>query len=79
MAFSVFRINIRVEHINHSKCRKDFLQRVKNNRVKLMKAKAAGKKINFKRQPQQPKAAHIVKLTDNKPEFLTPLPYEFIA
>jgi large subunit ribosomal protein L21e len=37
------RISVRIEHVNHSKCRTDFLNRVKANEVKKREAKAAGK------------------------------------
>ena len=36
------RVNIRVEHIRHSKCRQEFLDRVKRNNVALAEAKAKG-------------------------------------
>ncbi len=37
------RISVRVEHVKHSKCRKDFLDRVKDNENKKREAKKAGK------------------------------------
>ena len=36
------RVNIRVEHIRHSKCRKEFLDRVKRNHDAHVEAKAKG-------------------------------------
>ena len=36
------RIHVRVEHITKSKCREDFLNRVKENAVKRAEAKAKG-------------------------------------
>jgi len=33
------RINVRIEHIKHSKCRDDFLRRVKENEIKKKEAK----------------------------------------
>ncbi|XP_039746428.1 60S ribosomal protein L21 [Pararge aegeria] len=72
------RINIRVEHVKHSKCREDFLKRVKENERLLKEAKANGKIVNLKRQPQLPRAAHIVKGIE-KPMLLAPIPYEFVA
>ena len=36
------RVNIRVEHIKHSKCRQEFLDRVKHNEAALAEAKAKG-------------------------------------
>merc|ERR1712236_119949 len=37
------RISIRVEHVKHSQCRKDFLDRVKANELLKKEAKEAGK------------------------------------
>ncbi|GBN02821.1 60S ribosomal protein L21 [Araneus ventricosus] len=74
------RINVRVEHIRHSKCRKDFLERVKVNDMKKREAKEKGIKIDtLKRQPKQPKTAHFVSTKNNEPQYLEPIPYEFIA
>jgi len=73
------RINIRVEHVKHSKCRQDFLNRVKDNEQKKRDARVTGKKVSLKRQPEQPKSGHFVNTTGNEPIFLTPIPYEFIA
>lgn len=36
------RVNIRVEHIRHSKCRQEFLDRVKRNHDSHAEAKAKG-------------------------------------
>ena len=36
------RVNIRVEHIRHSKCRQEFLDRVKRNHDAHAEAKAKG-------------------------------------
>ena len=38
------RVNVRVEHVKHSKCRQEFLDRVKLNAQKKKEAKAAGGK-----------------------------------
>lgn len=73
------RLNVRVEHLTHSRCREDFKKRVKENDRIKHEAKAKGTKVICKRQPAQPRPAHKVNVTKNKPEFLTPLPYEFIA
>lgn len=55
------------------------MQRVKENDKKVREAKTTGQKVVLKRQPEQPREAKKVSLTAIKPEFLTPLPYEFIA
>ena len=36
------RVNIRIEHIRHSKCRQEFLDRVKRNHDAHVEAKASG-------------------------------------
>jgi large subunit ribosomal protein L21e len=77
--FLVDRINVRVEHINHSKCRQDFLTRVKTNEKLKKEAKEKGIKVNVKRLPAQPRPAHFVSTKNNEPVFLAPIPYEFIA
>lgn len=38
------RVNIRVEHVKHSKCRQEFLDRVKENARKRKEATEAGGK-----------------------------------
>merc|ERR1712071_178422 len=73
------RINVRVEHISHSKCRQDFLTRVKANEQLKKEAKEKGIPVVVKRQPQQPRTAHMVSAENNEPVFLAPIPYEFIA
>merc|ERR1711911_459384 len=73
------RINVRVEHINHSKCRQDFLTRMVANEKLKKEAKLTGQKVNTKRQPAQPREARMVSTTDNAPVFLAPTPYEFLA
>ncbi|KAL1459393.1 hypothetical protein WDU94_011378 [Cyamophila willieti] len=72
------RINVRIEHIKHSKCREDFLKRVKENELKRKEGKAKGIKVNLKRQPAQPRPAHTVS-GRAAPVMLAPIPYEFIA
>ncbi|WP_411026866.1 hypothetical protein, partial [Salmonella sp. s55044] len=72
-------INVRVEHIKHSKCRENFVKRVKENDRRRKEAKAKGIKVHLKRQPAQPKAGHFVRGKGIIPEILQPIPYEFIA
>lgn len=72
------RINIRIEHVKHSKCREDFLKRVKENERLRHEAKEKKVHVTLKRQPAQPRPANIVKGTD-EPIRLAPIPYEFIA
>lgn len=72
------RINVRIEHLNHSKCREDFLTRVKENEKKRREAKEKKINVQLKRQPAQPRPAHIVSGRE-EPKLLAPIPYEFIA
>uniref|UniRef100_A0A0C9R090 Large ribosomal subunit protein eL21 n=1 Tax=Amblyomma americanum TaxID=6943 RepID=A0A0C9R090_AMBAM len=74
------RINVRIEHVKHSKCRQDFLERSKKNREIRAEARKQGIKVSCKRQPQGPRPAHFVKPNGKQePELLQPIPYEFIA
>ena len=61
------RVNVRIEHIHHSKCREDFLRRVKENERLLKEAKEKGQWVSLKRQPEQPKKAHFVKKLEDEP------------
>ncbi|KAF5270073.1 hypothetical protein FQA39_LY08485, partial [Lamprigera yunnana] len=71
------RINVRIEHVSHSKCREDFITRVKENEKKRKEAKEMKIKVSLKRQPAGPKPAHIVHVKE-QPILLAPIPYEFI-
>ncbi|KAF9416373.1 hypothetical protein BGZ94_010246, partial [Podila epigama] len=73
------RVNIRVEHIKHSKCRDDFLRRVKENAAAKIQAKKDGVKVNLKRQPVQPREARFVTIKHNAPTTLNPIPYDTAA
>lgn len=72
------RINVRIEHVLHSKCREDFLRRVKENERLLKDAKDKNKWVSLKRQPKQPRKG-IVLRNPPTPIGLAPIPYEFIA
>ncbi|KAM7432576.1 60S ribosomal protein L21 [Porites harrisoni] len=73
-------INVRVEHIKHSKCRDDFLRRVKENEQKKKAAKEnGGLKVDCKRKPTPPRLSHFVRTKRNTPETLEPIPYEFVV
>merc|ERR1712200_161527 len=73
------RINVRIEHIKHSKSRQGFLQRVKTNEIKRKEARANGTKVFLKRMPAQPRTQHFVKSHGVEPELVSPIPYKFIA
>eukprot|EP00088_Acartia_fossae_P034994 TRINITY_DN359_c0_g1_i4.p1 TRINITY_DN359_c0_g1~~TRINITY_DN359_c0_g1_i4.p1 ORF type:complete len:161 (+),score=46.95 TRINITY_DN359_c0_g1_i4:55-537(+) len=73
------RISVRIEHVKHSQCRKDFLDRVHANEVKKKEAKASGKTVVCKRMPVGPRPGHVVETKNNEPQVIGPVPYEFIA
>lgn len=70
------RINVRIEHVRPSKCRDEFLARVKATAEKLKEAKATGQFVQLKRQPAGPRPAHFVSTKNNEPVLVTPVPYE---
>jgi len=70
------RINVRIEHVKHSRSRDEFLRRVKDNAEKRRKAKEEGEQVNLKRQPAMPREARTVSLKGNWPESIAPLAYE---
>ena len=60
--------------------RTDFLNRVKKNELEKKAAKAAGKAApECRRHPKEPLGAHVVSGANNEPQFLAPIPYEFVA
>ncbi|XP_073492784.1 large ribosomal subunit protein eL21-like [Aquarana catesbeiana] len=73
------RINVRVEHIRHSKSRDSSLQRVKENERKKKEAKENGTWVALKHQPAQPSEPHFVRTFGKEPELLEPILYEFMA
>lgn len=70
------RLHIRREHVRHSKCRQEFLNRVKENAQKRKEAKAKGETVQLKRQPAKPREAHVLSLNTHRPQTITPIPYE---
>ncbi|KAL0261649.1 60S ribosomal protein L21A [Diplodia seriata] len=70
------RINVRIEHVRHSRSRDEFINRVKENAARRKAAKAEGQSVQLKRQPALPRGARTVSMKDNLPETITPIPYE---
>ncbi|OJJ43483.1 hypothetical protein ASPZODRAFT_136361 [Penicilliopsis zonata CBS 506.65] len=70
------RISVRVEHIQHSRSRDEFLNRVKENAAKKRQAKEQGVHLHLKRQPVMPREARVVSLEGAVPETITPIPYD---
>uniref|UniRef100_H2ZGI4 Large ribosomal subunit protein eL21 n=1 Tax=Ciona savignyi TaxID=51511 RepID=H2ZGI4_CIOSA len=73
------RINVRIEHVKHSKSRISFLERVHENERKRAIAKETGVHCNLKRQPKQPRLGHFVRSHGVEPELVEPVPWKFIA
>ncbi|KAI9748751.1 MAG: 60S ribosomal protein L21A [Chaenotheca gracillima] len=70
------RVNVRIEHIAHSRSREEFVRRVKSNAEKKRKAKEDGSHVHLKRQPIMPREARTVETKGNVPETITPIAYE---
>lgn len=71
------RINLRIEHIKHSKCRQEFLDRVKANDLKRKEAKANNEIVQLRRQPVATREAKTLKIDEvNYPLTVAPLAYE---
>ncbi|CAG8441195.1 1588_t:CDS:2 [Ambispora gerdemannii] len=73
------RINVRIEHIKHSKCRDDFLRRVKENARLKHEARSKGEKVNLKRQPVLPRPSHFVSTQKNTPQTIMPIAYDTLV
>jgi len=72
------RIHVRIEHVNHSACRKEFLERVKRNQALKAEARATGVRVQLKRQPAQPQVARFI--APSVPvTTLTPKPFVWLA
>lgn len=73
------RLNIRIEHVRKSKCREDFLRRVKENAEKKKQAKASGEQVNVKRIPALPRNSTTISVSkDNAIETLRPIAYDTV-
>jgi len=70
------RVNVRIEHVSHSRSREEFLNRVKENAIKKRQAKEQGIHVHLKRQPAMPRDARVVSVEGNMPETITPIPYD---
>lgn len=73
------RINVRIEHVQPSKCQDDFLARARANTKAIREAKASGVRLgSMKRQPALPRPGHFVSTKNNEPVLITPIPYEIL-
>lgn len=73
------RLNIRIEHVRHSKCREDFIRRVKANAGAKKDAKASGEQVNVKRVPALPRTSKTISVgKENAIETLRPIAYDTV-
>ena len=70
------RISVRIEHVQHSRSREEFINRVKENALKKREAKEKGIHVHLKRQAVGPRAAHTINFSENKPETVVPIAYD---
>ena len=73
------RIHVRVEHISHSKCRQDFINRVKKNETLKREARKEKKTLSkgaLKRQPKQPARGFLVSVKKTEVQTIRPLAHE---
>ena len=69
-------MNIRVEHVKHSKCRDDFLKRVKENEAKRKEGRGEWCQGFPEETTGAPRLARFVSSRNNKPVLVAPVPYE---
>ena len=73
------RVNVRIEHVRHSKCRQEFIDRVKSNAEKKKEAKASGTHVELKRLPAAPRESRTISVgQENAITTLTALPYDTV-
>ncbi|KAJ5639564.1 60S ribosomal protein L21-A [Penicillium longicatenatum] len=70
------RISVRIEHVQHSRSREEFINRVKENALKKREAKEKGIHVHLKRQAVGPREGHLVSQAGNAPETVVPIAYD---
>ena len=70
------RIHVRIEHVQQSRCHEEVMLRIKKNDQLKADAKAQGKIISTKRQPEGPKPGFMVEGATL--ETVTPIPYDVV-
>ena len=70
------RIHVRIEHVQHSRCREDFLKRRAENDAAKVEAKKAGKTVVTKRTVAGPRDGFT--LENVQSTILTPIPYDIV-
>jgi len=69
------RVNVRVEHVGHSKCRREFLNRVKQN-SQAREGAEKHRDISLRRIQVLPREACLVSAEVAEPITMTPTPFE---
>ena len=67
---------MRIEHVQHSRCREDFLKRRAENDAAKVEAKKAGKTVVTKRAVAGPSEGFT--LENVQSTILTPIPYDIV-
>jgi len=71
------RIHVRIEHVHPSRCKEDFLRRVKSNDELKHEAKLIGEKLGaIKRPVAQPREGFMIESV--KAQTVTPIPYDIV-
>ena len=74
------RINVRIEHVQHSTSRTGFLTRAAANDAKKAAANAAGERAgSMKRLAKQPEDAKFVSTKGNAVQELRPIAFDFLC
>lgn len=72
------RLHVRIEHVQPSRCREEFVERRKRNDALKAEAKKRGEKISTKRQPEGPKPGFVLAGETLTLETVTPIPYDVV-
>jgi large subunit ribosomal protein L21e len=72
------RLHVRVEHVQKSRCREDFLNRIKKNEQLRAEGKKNHVKVVTKRTPALPAGGKFVTLNKTKIVTMVPLKYELL-
>ena len=74
------RINVRIEHVQHSTSRTGFLTRAAANDAKKVAATAAGERAgDMRRIAKQPELAKFVSVKGNPVQELRPIAFDFLC
>ena len=69
------RIHVRIEHVRKSQCREAFRDRVRKNDALKREAKAAGKRVNTKRENKPQRDATVIKVSETSIEYMNAIKF----